>query len=159
MGPSNTPVNNLVLANTEVQIPLPISLNYSSLASVNSSYLGGQLLGTYLAPTFTSGTPKAMLSVDLPIGVWNLCGRIDVYSSVNITQYIAGISIFSASPFGQIVSNGLAGLTSNIVQTSLNTIVRVSSATTYYLNLYLVYSGTLTISNTLPDSLTATRIA
>ena len=159
MGPSNTPVNNLVLANTEVQIPLPISLNYSSLASVNSSYLGGQLLGTYLAPTFTSGTAKAMLSIVLPIGVWNICGRIEVYSSATISQYIAEISIYANSPINQIVSNGLYGLSSTILQTSLNTIVRVSSATTYYLNLYLVYSGTLTISNTLPDSLTATRIA
>ena len=100
-----------------------------------------------------------MISITLPIGVWNICGRIDVQTSATITQYIAGISIYSSAPIAQIVSNGLYGLSSGILQTSLNTIVRVSSATTYYLNLYLVYSGTLTISNTLPDSLTATRIA
>ena len=159
MNPSNTAVNTLTLTPTEIQIPVPISANYSSLASVNSSYLGGQKIGTYLAPTFTSGATKAMLSITLPIGVWNICGRIEVYSSATISQYIAGISIYQNSPINQIVSNGLYGLSSTILQTSLNTIVRVSSATTYYLNLFVVYTGTLTISNTLTDSLTATRIA
>ena len=76
-----------------------------------------------------------MFSITLPIGVWNISGIINVYTSATITQYIAGISMYANAPLAQIVSNGLYGLSSGILQTSLNTIVRVSSATTYYLNL------------------------
>ena len=103
-------MNSLIITDTEIQIPLPISLKYSSLASVNSSYLGGQKTGTYLTPSFSSGTTRAVFSIALPIGVWNVCGHIDIQTTATITQYICGISEGSGLIAVSVVSQGLTGL-------------------------------------------------
>ena len=58
-----------------------------------------------------------------------------------------------------IVSDGLDGINTSKVQSNVNTIVKVSTANTaYYLNLLLVFTGTITIDST-ASSFTAKRIA
>ena len=91
--------------------------------------------------------------------MWNICGHIDIQTTATITQYICGISEGSGLIAVSVVSQGLTGLSSSILQTSLNTIERVSSATSYYLNLYLVYTGTITVNLTSGVNFKATRIA
>ena len=97
--------------------------------------------------------------MQLPIGVFHLCGFIKASSSAKITEYIAGIALSSANTTNVIVSDSLDGLNTTKVQSNLNTIVKVSTnSTSYYLNLYLAYTGTITIDTSI-SGFTATRIA
>ena len=80
-------------------------------------------------------------------------------SSGRVTSYTGTIYTTANTTLPYTTITYLSDVSVSALAFNLSTTVRVSSATTYYLNVLLVFNTTINISNTGGNCLTATRIA
>ena len=153
-------VEPMTLTTTEIQTIVPIQPNYASLPSFSSYQIGGQILGTYMTPTFTSGSTKSIFSLTLPMGVW----IVNAILMVGATAFSSYKSVIS-STINQVVFvdaksiSELNGINSSLLSFNMSATIQISTSTTYYITLNVNYTGTFSVNNTSTSCFMATRIA
>jgi len=153
-------VEPMTLTSSEIQTIVPIQPNYNNLPSFTSYQIGGQVLGTFINPTFTSGQSKAIFSLALPMGVWIVNATI----ALGATAFSSYRSIIS-SAINQVVfvdtksNSGLDGINSSGLLFNMNATIQVTTTTTYYVNITANFSGSFLVNNTSTSCFMGTRIA
>ena len=164
IGIKKTKDDGSLITSDAITIGAPLTLGYYPWLITNSSMIGYTVEDTINATTLTNGNQFAFTTdVTLPAGVWFINPSLRIYGGSSVvTEQNYAISIIGTNlAYGQYLFVG--SLTVTGLSYTASAVVVSNGATSYNIQLYIVYSGPALIiwpsSNSSGSIVRRTRIA